>query len=104
MMLYLRRERRTKDHGTSTSRAGAVPGGEGESRGLGVVHVTLHMALADVFSKLSGEAIISKAKLIDSVMTKLNGARPHIGVCALNPHAGEEGLFGDEEQRIIRRR
>jgi len=35
-------------------------------------------------------------------MTAIKGSRPRIGVCALNPHAGEEGLFGDEEQRIIR--
>ena len=34
-------------------------------------------------------------------MENLIGRRPKIGVCALNPHAGEEGLFGDEEQRII---
>jgi 4-hydroxythreonine-4-phosphate dehydrogenase len=69
---------------------------------LGVVHVTLHMALADVFKNLSPNAIFAKAKLIDSVMMSLNGRRPRIGVCALNPHAGEEGLFGDEESRIIR--
>jgi 4-hydroxythreonine-4-phosphate dehydrogenase len=38
-------------------------------------------------------------------MTRLgggrHGARPRIGVCALNPHAGEQGLFGDEEQAVI---
>jgi 4-hydroxythreonine-4-phosphate dehydrogenase len=70
-------------------------------RGLGVVHVTLHTALGNVFGELSEEAILAKARLIDGVMTRLNGVRPAIGVCALNPHAGEEGLFGDEEQRII---
>jgi 4-hydroxythreonine-4-phosphate dehydrogenase len=32
----------------------------------------------------------------------LDDVRPRIGVCALNPHAGEEGLFGDEERSIIR--
>ena len=69
--------------------------------GLGVVHVTLHLALADIFKHLSTEAILSKAKLIDHTMGAIIGARPRIGVCALNPHAGEEGLFGDEEQRII---
>jgi len=73
-----------------------------QSHSLGVVHVTLHMALADVFRNLTSEAIVAKAKLVDGVMTTLEGRRPRIGVCALNPHAGEEGLFGDEEQRIIR--
>lgn len=76
--------------------------------GLGVVHVTLHMALKDVFTNLSGEAIIVKARLADGVMRamrplyRLENERPRIGVCALNPHAGEEGLFGDEERTIIR--
>jgi 4-hydroxythreonine-4-phosphate dehydrogenase len=69
---------------------------------LGVVHVTLHMALADVFQNLTPDSIFAKAKLIDQIMTVLEGRRPRIGVCALNPHAGEEGLFGDEETRIIR--
>jgi 4-hydroxythreonine-4-phosphate dehydrogenase len=69
---------------------------------LGVVHVTLHMALADVFKHLTPAAISAKAKLIDGVMNVLIDRQPRIGVCALNPHAGEEGLFGDEESRIIR--
>jgi 4-hydroxythreonine-4-phosphate dehydrogenase len=89
MMLYLvQQQANGSDHASS-------------SRGLGVVHVTLHMALADVFQHLSPEAIVSKAKLIDRTMEAINGVRPRIGVCALNPHAGEEGLFGDEELRII---
>jgi 4-phospho-D-threonate 3-dehydrogenase / 4-phospho-D-erythronate 3-dehydrogenase len=72
------------------------------THGLGVVHVTLHMALADVFKNLTPKAILAKAQLIDRIMNELEGRRPRIGVCALNPHAGEEGLFGDEETRIIR--
>jgi 4-hydroxythreonine-4-phosphate dehydrogenase len=72
------------------------------SHSLGVVHVTLHMALADIFRNLSPEAILTKTQLINQTMTALAGRRPRIGVCALNPHAGEEGLFGDEETRIIR--
>ncbi len=70
--------------------------------GLGVVHVTLHMALADVFKNLTPKAILAKAQLVDRIMNELEGRRPRIGVCALNPHAGEEGLFGDEETRVIR--
>jgi 4-phospho-D-threonate 3-dehydrogenase / 4-phospho-D-erythronate 3-dehydrogenase len=72
--------------------------------GLGVAHVTLHMALRDVFAQLSREAIISKARLADTMMRALlptGASAPRIGVCALNPHAGEQGLFGDEEQRLI---
>jgi len=72
------------------------------AQALGVVHVTLHMALADVFRNLTEDAIVSKAKLVNATMQKLVGRPPRIGVCALNPHAGEEGLFGNEEQQIIR--
>ncbi len=75
--------------------------------GLGVAHVTLHMALRDVFEHLTQERILASARLADAVTRafltpgKLKTAQPRIGVAALNPHAGEQGLFGDEELRII---
>jgi 4-hydroxythreonine-4-phosphate dehydrogenase len=73
----------------------------GSPDGLAVVHVTLHTALRDVFDQLSEEAVLSKARLADRFMTRLTGSRPRIGVCALNPHGGEGGLFGDQERTII---
>ncbi|MGC4015844.1 MAG: 4-hydroxythreonine-4-phosphate dehydrogenase PdxA [Luteolibacter sp.] len=70
--------------------------------GLGVVHVTLHVALRQVFELLSTEAIIGKIHLADHALRPLSrGRRPRIAVSALNPHAGENGLFGDEESRVI---
>ncbi|MBS0211024.1 MAG: 4-hydroxythreonine-4-phosphate dehydrogenase PdxA [Planctomycetes bacterium] len=69
--------------------------------GLGVVHVTLHMALGEVWNHLTTPAIIEKIELADQVMRAMNAPRPRVGVCALNPHAGEQGLFGDEEPRLI---
>jgi len=70
--------------------------------GLGVVHVTLHMALREVFGHLTSEAICAKCGLAERVMRDGFGlAVPRIGVCALNPHGGEDGLFGDEEIRLI---
>ena len=72
------------------------------SDGLAVVHVTLHTALRRVFGELSEESILAKARLADRFMTRLTGRRPRIGVCALNPHGGEGGLFGQEEQTVIR--
>lgn len=69
--------------------------------GLSIVHVTLHTALRDVVPALSCEAILEKARLVDEVIRRLHGSAPRIGICALNPHAGEQGLFGDEEGRII---
>ena len=79
------------------------PGGEVRGPGgLAVVHVTLHMALRNVFEQLDADAILSKARLADRFMARMIAGRPRIGVCALNPHGGEGGLFGDEELSIIR--
>ncbi|MFH1268122.1 MAG: 4-hydroxythreonine-4-phosphate dehydrogenase PdxA [Planctomycetota bacterium] len=70
--------------------------------GLAVVHVTLHTAMEDVCRQLSEDEILAKARLADRFMQGLTGSRPRIGVCALNPHGGEGGLFGVQEQTIIR--
>src|SRR5712692_3365641 len=84
-------------------------------RGLGVAHVTLHMALRDIFQHLTRGAILEKIRLLDQVLVQLlprtpvgvaakqKNSRPRIiGVAGLNPHAGDGGLFGDEEAGIIR--
>ncbi len=69
--------------------------------GLGVAHVTLHQSLRSVFDDITSSAILEKCRLADGVMRRLDISRPRLAVCALNPHAGEDGLFGDEEQTII---
>lgn len=71
------------------------------SAGLAVVHATLHMALREVFEHLDTASVLAKAHLAHRFMLALKGSRPKIGVTALNPHAGETGLFGDEELRVI---
>lgn len=75
--------------------------------GLGVVHVTLHLAMRDVFERITIASVLSGARLADGFVKSLLGEQPtpdapRIGIAALNPHAGEQCLFGDEEQRIIR--
>jgi 4-hydroxythreonine-4-phosphate dehydrogenase len=89
-------------------------GGESGGDGLGVAHVTLHMALREVFQHLTRGAILEKIRLLDQVLAQLmprasagsavsqQNSRPRIGVAGLNPHAGDGGLFGDEEAGIIR--
>jgi 4-hydroxythreonine-4-phosphate dehydrogenase len=72
------------------------------SAGLAIVHVTLHMSIAQALAALNEESVLRKSRLVSRVMQELKGALPRVGVCALNPHAGEDGLFGDEEQTIIR--
>jgi 4-hydroxythreonine-4-phosphate dehydrogenase len=69
--------------------------------GLGVVHVTLHQSLRSVFHDLSTSAIAAKCRLAHDAMRRLGVEKPRLAVAALNPHAGELGLFGDEEQAVI---
>ncbi len=70
-------------------------------QGLGVVHVTLHMALCDVFQHITPTAVLEKVRLLDGIMRRLCDHRPRLGVAALNPHGSDGGLFGDEERTII---
>ena len=64
--------------------------------------MTLHVALKQVFELLTIEAILSKIRLADQAMRPLTGGLPpRIAVASLNPHAGEDGLFGDEERTLI---
>ena len=69
---------------------------------LRIMFVTTHVAIKDL-SLLLTQAKIEKAiRLAQLALTTLFGIkRPKIGVAALNPHAGEHGLFGDEEARVI---
>ena len=69
--------------------------------GLGVVHVTLHESLAHAIARLSTEHIVHAGIRLAELLGPLLGHRPRIAVAALNPHAGESGLFGDEETRLI---
>lgn len=69
--------------------------------GLGVVHVTLHTSIRSVPDLLTTTGIAEKIELIDGFMRRVGCVNPRVAVCALNPHAGEEGIFGDEESRII---
>src|SRR5205823_10972146 len=68
---------------------------------LAVAHVTLHVALRDVFRHLTTGAVLEKAQLLHDLQTRLLGRPPRLAVAALNPHASDGGLFGDEEARII---
>lgn len=70
--------------------------------GLGVVHVTLHTSLRNAVDTLDTQGVLEKCRLAHEAATAYGAPEPRIGVAALNPHGGEEGLFGDEEARIIR--
>lgn len=63
-----------------------------------VLLLTRHIALKDVPEKIKKESIIKKIEKLDkSLKLQLGVREPKIAICALNPHAGENGMFGDEE-------
>ena len=64
--------------------------------------VTSHVALREAVNLVTPERIASAIRLADDTLRAAGQANPRIGVAALNPHNGENGLFGDEEIRIIR--
>lgn len=69
---------------------------------LRVVLVTIHISLKQVSQSLTIENIMSTIETTDySLKERFGFERPRIGVAGLNPHAGESGMFGDEEARII---
>lgn len=62
---------------------------------------TIHVALNEVPSLLSREGIVRIGQLTADFLMRRGISRPRIAVAGLNPHAGENGAFGDEETRII---
>ena len=69
---------------------------------LRTVPITVHCSLASVPGALTVELICNRSRITAAGLQRDFGiARPRLAICALNPHAGEEGRFGDEEQRII---
>jgi 4-hydroxythreonine-4-phosphate dehydrogenase len=62
---------------------------------------TCHQSLASVPQSLSIERIVETASLLHEAVLKINGQAPRIGLPGLNPHAGEGGLFGQEEIEIL---
>jgi len=69
---------------------------------LRVVLATIHEPLCQAVGRLTLGAVFNPIELADEALRKLFGLpRPRIAVCGLNPHAGEQGQFGDEEKRVI---
>jgi 4-hydroxythreonine-4-phosphate dehydrogenase len=69
---------------------------------LRVVLVTTHVPFRDVPALLTVDRVVRTGKVVQRSLREWWGIpRPRIAVCALNPHAGEAGLFGDEEERVL---
>jgi 4-hydroxythreonine-4-phosphate dehydrogenase len=69
---------------------------------LAVVPVTIHLSLRDAIAQLSGELIVSTVRIVAAGLKSRFGiARPRLALSGLNPHAGEDGSLGAEEQDIV---
>ncbi len=68
---------------------------------LRVAHVSTHVALAKVPSLVTPERITRVLELTLDALHRFGIEKPRIAVAALNPHAGEGGLFGDEDAKVI---
>jgi 4-hydroxythreonine-4-phosphate dehydrogenase len=66
-----------------------------------IVHATLHLSVREALDLITTEHVGRVIRVTDASLKKLGVARPKIFVSGLNPHAGEEGLFGREEIEII---
>jgi 4-phospho-D-threonate 3-dehydrogenase / 4-phospho-D-erythronate 3-dehydrogenase len=71
------------------------------SERLQVVLATIHLPLAQALSALTPELIFEKIRLTHDAGKWLGKANPRIAIAGINPHAGEGGMLGDDEQRIL---
>ena len=68
---------------------------------LRTVLVSIHMSLRNAIEAVTEAAVLETIRITDAALRPVLGRAPRIAVAGLNPHAGEGGLFGDEEQSII---
>jgi 4-hydroxythreonine-4-phosphate dehydrogenase len=66
-----------------------------------IVGATLHLALKDVCRAISKELVLAVMEAVQTALNRLGIPHPRIAVAGLNPHCGEEGLFGTEEETVI---
>ncbi|WP_418606320.1 4-hydroxythreonine-4-phosphate dehydrogenase PdxA [Georgenia sp. SUBG003] len=78
------------EHDGVTSELNFVPG-------LTTSRVTSHCALAEVPERISARSVLDAIRLLNDVIRANGIDKPRLAVCALNPHAGENGQFGREE-------
>ncbi len=69
---------------------------------LAVVPVTIHLPLKDIFKQLSADLLVETGRIVARDLTQRFGLRqPRLVVAGLNPHAGEAGALGEEDEAIV---
>lgn len=71
------------------------------SERLSTIHVSTHVSLRGAIERVTQERIAATVNAGHNHLVTLGKARPRIAVAGLNPHCGEGGIFGDEDERII---
>lgn len=66
--------------------------------GLRVIHVTVHLGLIDAINKIEPGLVFRTLERAQVTLNKIGIDHPRIAVCGINPHAGENGLFGNREE------
>ncbi|HEV8253822.1 MAG TPA: 4-hydroxythreonine-4-phosphate dehydrogenase PdxA [Vicinamibacteria bacterium] len=69
--------------------------------GLRVALLTIHLPLRAVADALTTAEVVRVVRLVDRELPRFRAAGRRVALCGLNPHAGEGGRFGDEEQRVF---
>ncbi|MEN3296691.1 MAG: hypothetical protein V7642_5944 [Burkholderiales bacterium] len=67
---------------------------------LRIGHVTLHERIHHALGRITTDLVVDAAKAVIEATKSLGIAQPRLGVFGINPHAGEDGLFGDDDQTI----
>ncbi|MNP29674.1 4-hydroxythreonine-4-phosphate dehydrogenase 2 [compost metagenome] len=68
---------------------------------LKVIHITTHIALRKFLDTLNQDRVKTVIGIADTFLKRVGYKNPRIAVAGVNPHAGENGLFGDEEIKIV---
>lgn len=69
--------------------------------GLRIVHVTLHERLQDALARIDARLVAAAVRAGAGALRQLGIESPKLGIFGINPHAGEGGLFGDDDTRIV---
>jgi 4-hydroxy-L-threonine phosphate dehydrogenase PdxA len=72
------------------------------AKGLRITHATLHESVSQALARLSPDLVVAAARATVATARQLGIAAPRLGIFGINPHAGEDGLFGDEDERITK--
>jgi 4-hydroxy-L-threonine phosphate dehydrogenase PdxA len=72
------------------------------AEGLRIAHATLHEGVRSALDRMTPELVCSAARETNAMLRRLGMRQPRLALFGINPHAGEDGLFGDEDERITK--